>query len=76
MPIYEYACQDCKHTFETLVRSDTVPHCPRCQSTALDKLLSVFATTQASAAAPLLPGPCGGCAHADGPGGCAMRQAA
>ena len=45
MPIYEYACQDCGHAFETLVRSSTVPACPRCQSQQLEKQLSVFATT-------------------------------
>ena len=37
MPIYEYACQDCGREFETLVRSDTVPACPQCHSTQLDK---------------------------------------
>ena len=36
MPIYEYACHDCGREFETLVRSDTVPACPRCHSTQLD----------------------------------------
>lgn len=74
MPIYEYACSDCGHAFETLVRSGTVPQCPHCQSTALDKRLSVFATTGGSAdPAPLMAGPCGTCGHPDGPGACAMH---
>ncbi|MBL8337645.1 MAG: zinc ribbon domain-containing protein [Rhodoferax sp.] len=74
MPIYEYACSDCGHAFETLVRSGTVPQCPHCQSTALDKQLSVFATTGGSAdPAPLMAGPCGTCGHPDGPGACAMH---
>jgi putative FmdB family regulatory protein len=74
MPIYEYACTDCHATFEALVRSDTVPQCPQCQSTALEKLLSVFSTAVAStASAPPLPSPCAGCGHPDGPGGCAMN---
>lgn len=67
MPIYEYACTDCGHEFEALVRCDTKPECPRCHSTQLDKLLSVFATTNTSErAAPALPGPCGACPNAAG----------
>ncbi len=67
MPIYEYACHDCGREFETLVRSDTVPACPQCQSTQLDKRLSVFATGAAAPnAAPAMPGP-------DGPGSCALH---
>jgi putative FmdB family regulatory protein len=62
MPIYEYACHECGRKFEMLVRSDTVPSCPDCQSKDLEKMLSVFATAEsgsqsASAAAP----PCGAC---------------
>lgn len=74
MPIFEYACQQCGNAFEALVRSSTVPECPNCHSTELEKKLSVFAAP-ASAAAPQLPpmGPCGGCQHAGGPGGCAMQ---
>ena len=44
MPIYEYACKQCGQEFETLVRSSTVPDCPSCRSTDLEKKLSVFAT--------------------------------
>ena len=71
MPIYEYACQDCGREFETLVRSDTVPACPQCHSTQLDKQLSVFATASAAPAATAsLPAACGNCGHPDGPGTC------
>ena len=74
MPMYEYACINCGHQFEALVRSDTIPQCPGCQSTTLEKLLSVFATPGASAAAaPAMPSPCGSCGHPDGPGACGMR---
>jgi putative FmdB family regulatory protein len=74
MPIYEYACSDCGHAFEALVRSDTVPQCPQCQSTSLEKQLSVFATTAStSESAPMMPGPCGSCPNAVGQGGCAMH---
>ena len=72
MPIYEYACHKCGHQFETLVRSSTVPDCPNCRSTDLEKKLSVFATAGSSAqAAPA--GPCGSCGHPDGPGACALN---
>lgn len=75
MPIHEYACQQCGNQFEMLVRSDTTPQCPGCQSTQLDKQLSVFATatTSSSPAAALPMGPCGSCGHPDGPGACHLN---
>ena len=75
MPIFEYACQDCGREFEALVRASTVPHCPVCQSTQLEKKLSVFATTGAGAdvEATAAMGPCGSCGHPDGPGSCALH---
>jgi putative FmdB family regulatory protein len=41
MPIYEYRCQQCSNEFEVLVRSDTAPRCPDCDSEELEKLLSL-----------------------------------
>ncbi len=74
MPIYEYACSDCGHAFEALIRSSTVPECPSCHSQHLDKQLSVFATTGTSTdAAPLPQSPCGSCPNAGGAGGCAFN---
>jgi putative FmdB family regulatory protein len=74
MPIYEYACSKCGHEFETLVRSDSVPDCPSCHSTALEKKLSVFATAgPTSDAAPAGAGPCGSCGNPDGPGACSLH---
>jgi putative FmdB family regulatory protein len=74
MPIYEYACQSCGREFEALVRSTTVPVCPGCQSTHLDKRLSVFATAAATPDhASAMPAACGSCGHPDGPGGCALH---
>ncbi|MDP1902335.1 MAG: zinc ribbon domain-containing protein [Rubrivivax sp.] len=62
MPIYEYACHECGRKFEMLVRSDTVPACPNCQSKDLEKMLSVFATADAAAqAAPASAPACGAC---------------
>lgn len=75
MPIYEYACEECGTEFELLVRSDTRLECPTCQSTQLEKQLSVFATAESpSGAAAALPmGPCGSCGHPDGPGACGIH---
>jgi len=73
MPIYEYACSDCGQKFETLVRSGTVPECPNCHSRALEKQLSVFATTASSEMAPMPSSPCGACPNAVGSGGCALH---
>lgn len=76
MPIYEYACRQCGHAFETLVRSSTVPECPHCHSTQLDKQLSVVGPVGASGpkeAAPMTAGPCGSCGHPGGPGACALH---
>jgi putative FmdB family regulatory protein len=74
VPIYEYACHKCGQEFETLVRSGTVPDCPRCHSTELEKKLSVFATAGATAeSAPVAVGPCGTCGNPGGPGSCAMN---
>ncbi len=40
MPIYEYRCPACDKHFEMLVRSTTVPQCPTCGSTNLEKCVS------------------------------------
>jgi len=72
MPIYEYACRSCGHEFETLVRASTVPDCPSCHSTELEKKLSVFATASATEAEPSA-GACGTCGNQGGPGSCAFN---
>ena len=72
MPIFEYRCTSCDHRFEALVRSSERPRCPSCESTTLEKQLSVFAvnTHSAPAARYAAPAPCGSCGHPDGPGAC------
>ncbi len=40
MPIYEYRCDICGTTFETLVRRRGAVTCPECGSASLKKLLS------------------------------------
>lgn len=47
MPLYDFRCLTCAHTFETLIRpasyGDPPPACPACGSDKLDRLLSTFA---------------------------------
>ncbi len=43
MPIHDFRCSACGQQFELLVRSSSVPACPHCASTALDKLVSLTA---------------------------------
>ena len=73
MPIYEYGCRKCGREFESLVRSGTVPACPSCRSTDLEKKLSVFATADSTVDAQPAAGPCGACGHPGGPGSCALN---
>jgi putative FmdB family regulatory protein len=56
MPIYEYRCAPCKHTFETLIRGhgDTA-HCPKCGGIDLAKQFSVPAAAQTGASQGSLP---------------------
>lgn len=45
MPLYEFACAKCAHTFEELVKSDengTGVKCPACGHRGGRKLLSTF----------------------------------
>jgi putative FmdB family regulatory protein len=57
MPIYEYRCEPCDHTFETLIRgSGDVAHCPKCGAIDLVKQFSVPAAAQTGRAqGPSLP---------------------
>jgi putative FmdB family regulatory protein len=42
MPMYEYQCHDCEHSFETLVFDDQDPvECPECHGHKLEQLLSL-----------------------------------
>jgi putative FmdB family regulatory protein len=49
MPLYEYHCGTCDHSFETLVHYIGDPACcPRCGNSEVAKLLSVPAAAQSS----------------------------
>ncbi len=78
MPIFEYQCKGCGQNFEKLVRADTRLECPACQSMALEKKLSVFATSHSGGEPAMADagagfGPCGTCGHPDGPGSCSIH---
>ncbi len=46
MPIYEYQCKQCRHSFEYLVlRTSTPAECPTCKSSDLEKLISACAVS-------------------------------
>lgn len=42
MPIYEYACPDCQHRFETIqkISEDPIKVCPSCGAENVKKLVS------------------------------------
>jgi putative FmdB family regulatory protein len=73
MPLYEYACHTCEHTFEALVFDGDKVECPSCHGDKLERQWSVPAqprSTTSSLAmggcAPDLP-PCGpGCCRLPG----------
>jgi putative FmdB family regulatory protein len=77
MPLYEYACKECSHQFETLVRGSETPECPACHATALERRLSVFAAHTAAASWPRQVEPsgsaCGSCGDPRGPGACSIN---
>ena len=41
MPLFDFACRSCGNQFEALVRSESKPACPECQSQDLERLLSL-----------------------------------
>jgi putative FmdB family regulatory protein len=74
MPIFEYICKDCDQRFERIVpRHDSTTDCPHCNSTRLEKQLSVFAVSGGDAdSGESLDAPgCGRCGAAE-PGMCRM----
>lgn len=48
MPVYEYSCEKCGKRFDKLVHSYTKVEdlrCPQCGSAAVERVLSVFASS-------------------------------
>ncbi|MFZ4696090.1 MAG: FmdB family zinc ribbon protein, partial [Verrucomicrobiia bacterium] len=72
MPIYEFACAECGHEFEELVRSSTArkPACPQCGAKKTGRKLSVFASSVKSSTGASSPPPACGMARSRSCGGC------
>jgi len=48
MPLFEYRCPACDSQFELLIRGDATPACPSCESTSLERVISMFAVNSDS----------------------------
>lgn len=59
MPLYEYACRKCEHTFEELIFGDEAVACPQCRATKVERLLSVPARPQTTPSLPMSCNPDG-----------------
>jgi putative FmdB family regulatory protein len=49
MPLYEYTCKKCSHSFEALVFDGESVSCPECESVQIQRLLSVPAQPRTDA---------------------------
>ena len=70
MPLYEYTCQACEHTFEALVWNGEAVECPHCHDQRLERLWSVPAKPRAESQA--LPMSCDADRPPCGPGCCRL----
>jgi putative FmdB family regulatory protein len=70
MPLYEYSCQKCEHTFEALVFDGEQVECPECHGRRLERLLSVPARPRSGEQS--LPMRCNPDAPPCGPGCCRL----
>jgi len=74
MPLFEYACKECTHEFEALVRGSEKPECPSCHGKELQRRLSVFAAhTSGGGTVTESVGACGSCGDPRGPGSCSIN---
>ena len=75
MPIFEYICKQCEHSFEALVYGEDKAECPKCHSQKLAPQLSTFAVSSKSSSGAMSSlGPCGSCGDPAGPGACSRRS--
>jgi len=78
MPIFEYACRECKHRFEAIVLGSQQAKCPKCESKKLDQQLSRFAVQGKGSSESFSSnggdesGACGTCGDPRGPGSCSL----
>jgi putative FmdB family regulatory protein len=59
MPMYEYACKKCEHTFEALVYDGDTVECPQCQSVKLQRLMSMPGVGRSTASGLPMSSSCG-----------------
>jgi putative FmdB family regulatory protein len=54
MPLFEYACGECSHSFETIVssRRGEPDRCPRCNSPRVERLIALPAAGKSIEASP------------------------
>lgn len=70
MPLYEFTCTSCDHTFEELVFNGEKVECPECHGDQVHRLLSVPARPRAESTS--LPMTCNPKAPPCGPGCCKL----
>jgi putative FmdB family regulatory protein len=70
MPLYEYSCRKCSHTFEAIVFNGETVECPECKSDRLERLLSVPAEPRSEPTS--LPMKCASDLPPCGPGCCRL----
>ena len=74
MPLFDFLCSACQHSFEELVSAGERPACPECDSRKVQRQLPVFAVNAGGEAPmPAGPGGCGSCGDPRGPGACSMN---
>lgn len=68
MPIFEYRCRKCSHTFEKYSSGEQSAgdlSCPKCGGSDSEKVFSVF-SSQCSSASSVSSGSAGGCGGSGG----------
>jgi putative FmdB family regulatory protein len=68
MPLYEYECRKCEHTFEALVFNGEAVECPKCHAEKVERQMSVPAAPKTES----LPMSCNPKAPPCGPGCCRL----
>ncbi|MEO6795955.1 MAG: zinc ribbon domain-containing protein [Candidatus Dormibacter sp.] len=74
MPIYEFSCLSCRHTFDvfgTYASRDARQVCPSCEGTNTKALFSTFAVTGTATSTKSTGASAGGCGCG---GGCACSN--
>ncbi len=70
VPLYEYVCRKCSKQFEELIFGADVPTCPACESTDVERILSVVAVGRSQPMPE--PSACDSCSGRGRPG-CGMN---